>query len=160
MNRLEKGTHVAAIAAIWTLMLLGGLVSISLPFAVSALVSEYADYANDFGTITILLVVPILLAESLLTIVLVLLRRIRADRMFSISAQGWVRALAYNAGALSVSFALILAWLNIKNTVPPIVGLVLLIGIVAPLAVSLVTRSLLVLLKRATSASEELQGVV
>jgi hypothetical protein len=141
-------------------MLLGGLVSISLPFAVSALVSEYADYANDFGTITILLVVPILLAESLLTIVLVLLRRIRADRMFSISAQGWVRALAYNAGALSVSFALILAWLNIKNTLPPIVGLVLLIGIVAPLAVSLVTRSLLVLLKRATSASEELQGVV
>jgi xanthosine utilization system XapX-like protein len=80
--------------------------------------------------------------------------------MFSSTAQKWVRVLSYNAGALSASFAAILIWLNIKNTLPPIIGLVLLLGFFLPLAVALVTRTLLVLLKRATAASEELEGVV
>jgi hypothetical protein len=48
----------------------------------------------------------------------------------------------------------------VKNTLPPIIGLVLLIGFFAPLAVALVTKTLLVLLKKATIANEELEGVV
>jgi hypothetical protein len=141
-------------------MLIGILVSIAVPFAASWLVSEHSEYTNDFWLITGMLLAPALLAESLLVIILVLLRRIRVDQMFSVAAHKWVRALSYNAAALSGTFAVILVWLNIKNTLPPIIGLVLLIGFFLPLAVALVTRTLLVLLKKATAASEELEGVV
>jgi hypothetical protein len=160
VNKLEKASHLGAISVIWILMLLGVLVSIAVPFVAAEFVNEYNDYANDFWVIAGLLFIPIVLAESLLAIILVLLRRIRVDQMFSPIAHKWACALSYNAGALSASFVLILIWLNIKNTLPPIIGLVLVIGVFAPLAVSLVTRSLLVLLKRATHASEELEGVV
>ena len=160
MNKLEKAAHIGAISIIWILMLLGVLVALAVPAVASEFVNEYSEYANDFWVIAGLLNVPILLAESLLAIILVLLRRIRVDQMFSAAAHKWVRALSYNAGALSASFVLILIWLSIKNTFPPIIGLILVIGVFAPLAVALVTRSLLVLLKRATYASEELEGVV
>lgn len=160
MNRFEKVAHVIAIGVIWVLMLFGVLVSIAVPFVASSLVSEYSEYANDFWVIAALLILPILLAESLLVIILVLLRRIRIDQMFSSMAQKWVLALSYNAGALSVSFLVLLSWLSFKNTLPPIIGLIVLIGVFLPLAVALVTRTLLVLLKRATIANEELEGVV
>jgi hypothetical protein len=160
VNKLEKAANIGAISVIWMLMLLGVLVSLAVPWVASEFVSEYGEYANDFWVIAGLLIVPILLAESLLAIILVLLRRIRVDQMFSAIAHKWVRALSYNAGALSASFVLILIWLSIKNTLPPIIGLILVIGVFAPLAVALVTRSLLVLLKRATHASSELEGVV
>jgi hypothetical protein len=141
-------------------VLLGVLVSLAVPFVAAEFVNEYNEYANDFWVIAGLLFIPILLAESLLAIILVLMRRIRVDQMFSAIAHKWVHALSFNAGALSASFVLILIWLNIKNTLPPIIGLILVIGVFAPLAVALVTRSLLVLLKRATHASGELEGVV
>ncbi len=160
MNRLERITHAGANAVIWVLILLGALFSISVPFVASSLVDGYNEYANDLGVITALLFIPILLAVSLLAIILVLLRRIRIDQIFSATAHKWVRALSYNAAFLSASFVVILIWLNIKNTLPPIVALVLLIGFFVPLAVALVTRTLQFLLKRATSASEELEGVV
>lgn len=160
MNKLEKAAHIGAISVIWMLMLLGALVSLALPLVASEFVDEYSEYANDFWVIAGLLIIPILLAESLLAIILVLLRRIRVDQMFSPTAHKWVSALSYNAGALSASVVVILIWLNVKNTLPPIIGLVLMVGVFVPLAVALVTRTLLVLLKRATYASEELEGVV
>lgn len=160
MNKLEKAAHIGAIGAIWILMLLGVLVALAVPVVASEFVSEYSEYANDFWAIAGLVILPILLAESLLAIILVLLRRVRVDEMFSPIAHKWVRALSYNAGALSASFVVNLIWLTVKNTLPPIIGLVLLIGVFVPMAVALVTRTLLVLLKRATNASEELVGVV
>jgi hypothetical protein len=160
MNKLDKASYMGAIGVIWILMFIGVLAAIAAPFLASTLASEYGEYAKDFWVITGLLLAPVFLAESLLVIILVLLRRIRIDQMFSSTAQKWVRVLSYNAGALSASFAAILIWLNIKNTLPPIIGLVLLLGFFLPLAVALVTRTLLVLLKRATAASEELEGVV
>lgn len=160
VNTLDKTAYIGAIGVIWMLMILGVLVACAVPLVASEFVSEYSEYANDFWVIAGLLIAPILLAESLLAIILVLLRRIRVDEMFSPIAHKWVRALSYNAGALSASFVVILIWLNVKNTLPPIIGLVLLIGVFVPMAVALVTRTLLVLLKRATYASEELEGVV
>jgi hypothetical protein len=160
MNKLDKASYMGAIGVTWILMFIGVLAAIAAPFLASALVSEYSDYANDFWIIAGLISLPILLAESMLVIILVLLRRIRIDQMFSSTAHKWVRVLSYNAGALSASFLAILIWLNVKNTLPPIVGLVLLLGFFLPLAVALVARTLLVLLKRATAASEELEGVV
>jgi hypothetical protein len=160
VNKLEKAAHRGAISIIWILMLLGVLVALAMPLVASEFVNEYSEYAKDFWVIAGLLIIPILSAESLLAIILVLLRRIRVDQMFSAAAHKWVRALSYNAGALSASFVLILIWLSINNTLPPIIGLILVIGVFAPLAVALVTRTLLVLLKRATYASEELKGLV
>lgn len=160
VNKLEKTAYKGAISVLWMLMILGALVAFAVPVVASEFVSEYSEYANDFWVISGLLITPILLAESLLAIILVLLRRIRVDQMFSPIAHNWVRALSHNAGALSASFVVILIWLNMKNTLPPLIGLVLLIAVFVPMAVALVTRTLLVLLKRATYASEELDGVV
>lgn len=160
MTQSENATRIAAILIIWILMFFGVLTLIAVPFIASTLVAEYSEYINDFWVITGLLLAPTLLAQSLLIIILVLLRRIRVDQMFSVAAHKWVRVLSYNAAALSATFAVILVWLNIKNSVPPIIGLVLFIGFFLPLAVALVTRTLLVLLKKATTASEELAGVV
>ena len=160
MNKLDKASYLGAIGVIWILMFIGVLSAVAAPFLATSLASEYSDYANDFWIITGLLSSPILLAENLLVVILVLLRRIRIDQMFSSAAHKWVRVLSYNAGALSASFLAILIWLNFKNTLPPIIGLVILLGFFLPLAVALVTRTLLVLLKRATAANEELEGVV
>jgi hypothetical protein len=160
VNRFEKAAHIAGIVVIWVLMFFGVLVAIAVPFVSSALVSEYVEYAHDFWPITVMLLAPALLAETLLAIILVLLRRVRVDQMFSVSAHRLVRALSYNASALSAAFVVVLVWLHLKNTLPPVIALVLLIGSFVPLAVALVTRTLLVLLKQATAANEELEGVV
>jgi hypothetical protein len=160
MKKLERAVRVGAIISIWVLMAIGALVLVAVPFLSSSLVTSYSEYANDFWIITGMLVIPVLLAEALLSIILVLLRRIRVDQMFSVSAQKWVRLLSYNAATLSVSFLVILVWLNLKNTLPPAVGIVLIVGFILPLAVALVTRTLLVLLKQATASSEELEGVI
>lgn len=160
MNKLETAANIGAITIIWMLMLLGVLVALAVPLVASEFVNEYSEYTSDFLVIAGLLIIPILLAESLLAIILVLLRRIRVDQMFSPIAHKWVNALSYNAGALSASFGVILIWLNMKNTLPPIIALVLMVGVLLPMAVALVTGTLLVLLKRATDASEELEGVV
>lgn len=160
MNKTEKVIRIAAILTIWTLMLLGILVLIAVPFGTAALVNQYSEYKNDFGVIVGMLFAPVVLAEALLGVILVLLRRIRVDQMFSVSAHRWVRGLAYIAAALSASFVVLLIWLNVKNTLPPAIGLILLVSFFVPLAVALVTRTLLVLLKQATAKSIELEGVV
>ena len=156
----ERAIQIGTILVIGVLMMIGLLVSVVVPFVASGLVDEYSEYANDFWVILGMLFAPTILAESLLVIILVLLRRIRVDQMFSNASHKWVVSLSYNAAALSATFVVILVWLSIKNTLPPVIALLLLIGIFLPLAVSLVTRSLLVLLKRATAKSEELEGVV
>lgn len=160
MNRIERITQVSAIGVIWILMLIGLAVSLVVPFVAADLVKNYSEYANDFWVLTSFLLVPIILAESLLVIILVLLRRIRIDQMFSIDSHRWVSALSFNAAALSALFFVILVWLSIKATLPPLVGLALLIGTFLPLAVALVSRTLLVLLKKATASTEELYGVI
>ena len=160
MTSLENATRIGAISVIWILMIIGVVVSIAIPFISSELVNEYSEYANDFWVITLLLMVPTVLAESLLSVILVLLRRIRIDQMFSGSAHKWVRALSYNAAGLSAAFAVIFVWLSAKNTLPPVIALVLIMAFFLPLAVALVTRTLLGLLQKATAATEELEGVV
>lgn len=160
MSNLERITHSGANVVIWVLILLGALVSVAVPFLAASLVEAHSEFANDFWGITGLLFLPIVFAESLLVIILVLLRRIRINQIFTATAHKWVLGLSSTAAGLSSSFVVILTWLNIKNTLPPIIGLVLLIGFFAPLAVALVTGALLFVLKRATFASEELEGVV
>jgi len=160
MKKMDVAFRVGAIASIWVLITVGILAGAAVPLISAGLSEQYTEYSKDFWVITGLLIVPVLLAETLLAVILVLMRRIRKDQMFSPAAHRWVRVLSYNSAALSLSFASILAWLNAKNTLPPVIGLALLTAIFLPLAVALVTRTLLGLLKKATEASEELQGVI
>lgn len=160
MTTLEKITRIGAIVVIWALMLGGVLVALAVPIISTALVVQYAEYEYDFWVITGMLEAPVAIAVTMLVIILVLLRRIRIDRMLTETSFKWVRALSYDAFFLAVSFAVILIWLNIKNTLPPLVGIALILAIFLPLAVSLVTRTLLGLLKKATAASVELEAVI
>ena len=160
MRKFEKLEHVGAVSAIWILILLGVLVAILVPFLATELAHAYSAYTHDFWIIVLLLSTPVALAEIMLAIILILLNRIRADRIFSAAAHNWVRALSVIAAALSASFVAILIWLNMKNTLPPLLGIILMIGVFVPLAVAAVTKSMLSLLRRATKAREELEGVV
>ena len=156
----QQFIHVGAIMVVWALIAIAAMALLAIPLLALGLANEFSEYARDVTVITALLGTPVVLTISLLAVILVLLRRIRIDRMLTKSAQAWVRVLSYNALALAGSFALIITWLSLKNTLPPSVGIVLLIGVFLPLAVALVTRSLLGLLQRATDASEELEGVI
>jgi hypothetical protein len=80
--------------------------------------------------------------------------------MFSKSVFKWVRRLAGTGLALAASIAAIGIWLSYKNTLPPLVFLILVGSFLLVTAVSLVTITLFGLLKRATSVSEELEGVI
>lgn len=160
MSHVERATRFGAIVVIWALMLLGSVVLLATPLIASGLVDQYSDYEGHFWTITALLFAPAAAALTLLAIILVLLRRIRLEQLFSSSTNKWVQALSVVATVLSMSFAVIFGWLNFMNTMPPIIGAMLLIAFLLPLAVALVTRTLLGELKKATAATEELEGVV
>lgn len=160
MKNLDKWARTAAIAVIWVLIAIGVAVGAGIPFVATALVKEFGEYASDFGTITTLLMIPDSLAIALLVVILVLLRRIRVDQIMTPSTYKWVRALTYVSAALALSFVAIFGWLIYKNTLPPSVAIVLILGVLLPLAVSLVTRTLLGLLQKATQATEELEGVI
>jgi hypothetical protein len=76
------------------------------------------------------------------------------------NAYKWVKALTLTTFGLAVSLLAIILWLNSKNTLPPLVGAALVSGTLLALAVGFVTLTLASLLKRATTAVEELEGVI
>lgn len=150
-----------------TLVVLGSLVladlaflTIFIPAASSSMAQQFDQYKNDVTAIGALLSAPAVISEIILVIIGALLVRIRTDRMFSEGANKWVRYLAISSVALAVSFACIIAWLDSKNTLPPIVWATLGAAALLALAVALVTANLQTLLHRATAASKEVEGLI
>ncbi len=157
----EKLTHLFGSAILWLLILLGLLAHVLvIPANAYALQDAYSEYANDALTIQILLSLPVLFAQLVLIEILYLLRLIHRNRMFTDQATSWVRALTVTAFLLAGSIGIIAAWLFNENTLLPIVGFVLLTSFLLASAVGLVVISLLGLLRRATQAAQELEGVI
>lgn len=124
------------------------------------LASRYSEFSDDELTIQIALTIPMLSASAAFLEVMYLQRLVHLNRMFSRSVYKWVRLLAITALVLAASFVALGMWLSSKAALPPLVFLVLIALTIFCLAVSAVTHSLLKLLRRATSATEELEGVV
>ena len=160
-GKLDGALRFGAGLIIWLLIALGvPTLLFVVPLLSVELASSYGEFSNEGLPIMALIGTPVLLGEALLVIVLILLGKIRKDRMFSPAVHKWVKLLAWDAAALACSFAVILFWLGAKNTLPPLVVLTLLVASMLSLAVALVTANLLALLRKATVATEELNGVI
>ena len=155
------------------LAVIGGFVTISisallgiltlafvLPVWARGLAMSYSEYSSDHNSMLVLTSAPVAIFELIALEVAYLLWLVHRDRMFSARVFKWVNLLSVTFLALAGSFVAIGTWLAIKETLPPAVALVLAALSIVAAAVGLVTRSLLVLLRRATNATQELEGVI
>ena len=131
-----------------------------VPALASELAAEFSEYRSDFIALVALLGTPVLIGLAILTIILILLRRIRHDKMLTSISFGAIKGLIITTSALSASFVLIAAWLSFKNTLPPVILIVLAVFSLIALAVALVTSVLFGLLKQAVTNSKELSEVI
>lgn len=156
--RLAGTSAIIALALIIAFGLLGLLFVI--PATTEGLVSTYSDYSGDQKVIQVLLSVPVALSIMIFSEIIFLLMRVGQNKMLTYAAFKWVRLLGYTAATLAVSFGALFGYLSFKNTLPPAVAIVILVLISFSLAVSLVTFSLLGLLRSATEAKLDLEGVI
>lgn len=161
MTRVSRAVNLSAVVVLFIVVLLGlfGILFV-VPATTSSLVLNYAEFRNDFNLMVLLLAAPLVIGVAVLLEIVVLLSFLREGRMLTKHAQGWVNFLVASSLALGSSLALLLFWLNAKNAVSPVVGLVLLVLILVTVAVALVTISLRELLKEATKNSRDLEGVI
>ena len=131
-----------------------------VPAWINGLEQRFAEYSNEGGVLMLLLCTPLVLVQFTLLEICVLTVFIHRDRMFSPRVFKWVRLLVVTTGLLALSFLNIILWLAGKNTLPPAVLFVLATLSLTAAAVGLVTWSLLALLKKATTAAAELEGVI
>ena len=161
MNTLERLSYLIGSILLWLLFGMGALAAAFIAPAISeSLTRTYSEYANDRLVIQLLLTTPVVLGMLIVLAVLLLVRLVHKDQIMSMSAYKWVRALTLTAFGLAASLLAIILWLNSKNTLPPLVGAVLVTATLLALAVGFVTLTLTSLLKRATTAVEELEGVI
>ena len=161
MNTIERLSYLLGSALLWLIFAIGGLVVLLIvPVLATDLTQAYNEYAQDQFAIQTLLTIPVILGMVIVLAVLLLLRLIHNDRMLSTSAYKWVRGLSISTFGLAASLFAIGVWLNNKNTLPPLIAVILATGALISLAVGFVTLTLMSLLKRATSAIEELEGVI
>lgn len=161
MNTIERFSYTLGSALLWLIFALGGLVTVVIvPIISNELTLTYSEYTNDRAVIQIMLTMPVVLGMVIVLAVLLLLRLIHKDRILSVSAYKWVRGLSFSAFGLAASLFAIGSWLNFKNTLPPLIAITLTAGALVALAVGFVTLTLMSLLKRATTAIEELEGVI
>jgi hypothetical protein len=161
MSSFERFTYVLGSIILWGLIALAAIVLVTfIPVNSAALQGSYLEFSNDTLTIQTLLSVPVLIGQLILFEVMYLIRLVHRNQMFTNRAFKWVRALTISAFALAGSIGFIAIWLASKNTLPPFVAMFLAVTFLLVLAVALVVISLLGLLKRATEASQELEGVI
>ena len=110
--------------------------------------------------IQVLLSIPTFIAIIIFCEIIFLLVLVRQNKMLTYSTFKWVRLLGYSAFTLAASFGSLIGYLDYKNTLPPGVAIVIIVLILFSLAVSLVTFSLLGLLRTATEAKLDLEGVI
>ncbi|MEN9955081.1 MAG: hypothetical protein RLZZ41_745 [Actinomycetota bacterium] len=151
----------AAITVLWALLILGsGGLLVLVPALANELTAEFSEYRSDYMALVALLGTPVLIGLAILTIILILLRRIRHDKILTSSSFGSIKGLIIATSALSASFVSIAAWLSFKNTLPPVILIVLTTFSLIALAVALVTSVLYGLLRKAVMNSEELSEVI
>ena len=151
----------AAYSVLWLLLLVGvgGLVVI-VPALAAELVGRYSEYRGEFVVVLILIGIPVLLGMSILGLVIALLEKIRTGSMLNQQSYGLIRALIVSTATLAGSFVLIGVWLSLKNTLPPIILIILVLLTLISLAVSLVASILFSLLRQAVDDTQELSEVI
>ena len=146
---------------IWLLVGMGLLAEIvAIPQVSVGLEKRYIEYNGDAGLIQSMLTGLVLLGQLGLVLVVLLLRRINAKQLLVAHSVKWVNALISSSLGLSVVFVALLIWLSLENTMPPGVGILLLVAVFGSLALALITQSLKGVLLGAIDAQDELAGVI
>ena len=151
----------SAMVLTFSLLLMVLLILFAVPMVITPrLVNYYDAFANEYVITNLMFESPVLLTLSLLGIILLLLRRIQTDQILSSATNKWVKAFTAIAGFLALHFVFIGIWASSKNSLHQPTTFILILMFIISLAASLVSGSLLGLLKKATAANEELEGVV
>lgn len=161
MGKAPKVASTSAIVALTLIIAFGVLgLLVVIPATAADLVQTFSDYSGDQNLIQVLLSIPTFIAITIFCEIIFLLVLLGQNKMLTYSTFKWVRLLGYSAFALAASFGSLIGYLEYKNTLPPGVAIVIIVLILFSLAVSLVTFSLLGLLRTATEAKLDLEGVI
>lgn len=155
LNRFAGYSSLGLLAAIGVL----GLLAI-VPTIAANLATSFSEYQGDQVLISFLLGTPVAVFVIILIEVAYLFWLVNNDRILSPRVFKWVRLLSISSFALALSLLVIGLWLTAKNTLPRAVLFVLTALILLASAVGFVTRSLQGLLKKATDAAADLEGVI
>jgi hypothetical protein len=146
---------------IWLLVGMGLFAEIvAIPQISVGLEQRYSEYNGDAGLIQSMLTGLVLLGQLGLVLVVLLLRRINSKQLLDAHSVKWVNALISSSLGLSIVFVALLIWLSLENTMPPGIGILLLVAVFGSLALALITQSLKGVLLGAIDAQDELAGVI
>jgi hypothetical protein len=159
-SRTNTATLFAGIV-IWALVIIGvALLGLFIPTLSGELSKMYSDYAGDALTIQLLLSTVVATGLMALLSISWLLVRLKNSKLLLEPSLRVVGVLMVSLFGVAASFAALLAWLGFKNTLPPSVLLVLVVAILLAAAAALVVASLKSVLLEATSARQDLEGVI
>jgi hypothetical protein len=131
-----------------------------IPNVTNLLVDRFAEFANERVSIQLYLTAPVVLTEFILLLIMYLIYLINREKMFTNSVYKWIWMLAGASFGLFVSLVAMYKWLDFIGALPPVVALFLMFSGLLSLAVSFVVLTMLGLLKKATQAARELEGVI
>ena len=161
---MHKNTNTSvtlATTGIALLIFMGILVEVfAIPVNANSLQAQYSEYAGDAPVIDALLIGIVLFGQTTLVFVAMLLSRISRRTLLSESAKRLVTFLMYSLGGVGVAFFALLLWLMAQNTLPPIVHIVIWVGILLAVIAALVIRTLRSVLSEAINNKTELEAVI
>jgi hypothetical protein len=161
---MHKNTNTSvtlATTGIALLIFMGILVEVfAIPVNANSLQAQYSEYAGDAPVIDALLIGIVLFGQTTLVLVALLLSRISRRTLLSESAKRLVTFLMYSLGGVGVAFFALLLWLMAQNTLPPIVHIVIWVGILLAVIAALVIRTLRSVLSEAINNKTELEAVI
>ncbi len=147
--------------AIWALVIIGaGFLGLFIPILSGELSETYSEYAGDSLTIQLLLSSVVATGMVTLTSIAWLILRLKNSKLLLEPSLRVVSVLMFSLFGVAASFAALLTWLSVKNTLPPSILLFLLVAILLAMAAAFVVASLKNVLQEATSARQELEGVI
>jgi cytochrome bd-type quinol oxidase subunit 2 len=120
----------------------------------------YSEYAADSLTIQLLLSSVVVTGMVTLASIAWLLMRLKNSKLLQDPSLRVVSVLMFSLFGVAASFAALLMWLGVKNTLPPSILLILLVAILLATAAAFVVASLKNVLREATAARQELDGVI
>ena len=146
---------------IWFLQFLGLLIhSFAIPQISQSLANTFTEYSSSQVLIQVMMSSLLAVGQVVLAIIWLLMRRVNRNQLLEEQSSNWVSALSAGSFTLGALFASLMGWLISKNTLPPFLAIGLLIAIAVSCIVGLVSASLNGVLKQATQAQLELEGVI
>ncbi|MEO0024274.1 MAG: hypothetical protein RL196_715 [Actinomycetota bacterium] len=146
---------------VWVIVLAGLLTQLfALPQVSESLSEQYQEYSRDKFFIQTLLTLIVFIGQISLGFIILLLRKVRHQKLLSEGTLKWVKALATSLAAVAGAFGVLICWLMSKNTLPPSLAAVLLLAILLSATMALITLALKGVLQSAIETHLELDGVI